>query len=82
MKKFILALALVATPALAVDRLSQYDFDKDGRVSFEDVNRYCTVSKSLFERADKNNDEFLSNAEMRSAKEYLFENCMDMPKNV
>jgi Ca2+-binding EF-hand superfamily protein len=81
MKKFILALALVATPALAVDRLAQYDFDKDGKVSFEDVNRYCTVSKSLFERADKNNDGFLSNAEMRSAKEYLFSKCMETPKD-
>lgn len=75
MKKFILALALVSTPALAVDRVAQYDFDKDGKVSFEDLNRFCDVSKQLFDRADKNNDGFLSNSEMRSAKGYLFSRC-------
>ena len=81
MKKLILALALASTPALAVDRVAQYDFDKDGKVSFEDVNRYCTVSKAIFARADKNNDGFLTNAEMRIAKEYLFRSCMEIPKD-
>ena len=81
MKKLIVAIALAATPAMAQDRVAQYDFDKDGKVSFEDVNRYCTVSKSLFERADKNSDGFLSNAEMRTAKGYLFSRCMEMPTN-
>ena len=81
MKKFILALALVSTPALAVDRVAQYDFDKDGKVSFEDVNRYCTVSKTLFDRADKNGDGFLNNSEMRTAREYLFSRCMETPKD-
>ncbi len=64
MKKFILALALASTPALAVDRVAQYDFDQDGKVSFDDVNRFCTVTKALFDRADKNSDGFLTNAEM------------------
>lgn len=81
MKKLILALALASTPALAVDRVAQYDFDRDGKVSFADLNRYCTVSKALFENADKNGDGFLTNAEMRNAKEYLFDRCMDMPKD-
>lgn len=81
MKKFILAIALASTPALATDRVAQYDFDQDGKVSFEDVNRFCTVTKSLFERADKNNDGFLSNAEMRTAKNYLFSRCAEVPKN-
>ena len=81
MKKFILALALVSTPALAIDRVAQYDFDKDGKVSFDDVNRYCTVSKTLFDYADKNSDGFLTNAEMRTAKEYLFSRCMEMSKD-
>jgi hypothetical protein len=49
MKKFILALALASTPALAVDRVAQYDFDQDGKVSFDDVNRFCTVTKALFD---------------------------------
>ena len=81
MKKLILALALASTPALALDRVAQYDFDKDGKVSFEDVNRYCTVSKTLFERADSNSDGFLTNAEMSVARRYLFSRCMEMPKD-
>ena len=75
MKKFILALALVSAPAMAQDRVAQYDFDGDGKVSFEDLNRYCDVSKGLFDRADKNSDGFLSNSEMRTAKGYLFSRC-------
>ena len=81
MKKFILALALVSAPVLAQDRVAQYDFDRDGKVSFEDVNRYCTVSKNLFEKADKNGDGFLSNSEMQIARRYLFSRCMEMPKD-
>ena len=81
MKKLVLALPLVSTPALAVDRVAQYDFDKDGKVSFEDLNRYCTASKQLFDLADKNGDGFLSNSEMRTAKEYLFSRCSATPKN-
>ena len=75
MKKYILALALVSTPALAVDRVAQFDFDRDGKVSFEDLNRFCSVSANLFARADKNGDGFLSNSEMRTAKGYLFSRC-------
>lgn len=80
MKKLIIGLMMLSAPAMAQDRVAQYDFDKDGKVSFEDVNRYCTVSSALFERADKNQDGFLSNAEMRTAKAYLFSRCMDLPK--
>ena len=80
MKKFILAIALMSTPVSAQDRVAQYDFDKDGKVSFEDVNRYCTVPKSLFEKADKNGDGFLSNPEMSTAKRYLFSRCAETPK--
>lgn len=80
MKKLIIGLMMLSAPAMAQDRVAQYDFDKDGKVSFEDVNRYCTVSSALFERADKNQDGFLSNAEMRTAKNYLFSRCMDVPK--
>ena len=66
---------MLSAPAMAQDRVAQYDFDKDGKVSFEDVNRYCTVSSALFERADKNQDGFLNNTEMRQAKAYLFKRC-------
>ncbi len=75
MKKSILVLALLPAVAFAVDRIKIYDFDQDGKVSLEDLNRYCDVSEQLFERADKNNDGYLNNSEMRTAKNYLFEGC-------
>ena len=75
MKKFILALALVSAPVMAQDRVAQYDFDKDGKVSFEEVGRVCNISKPLFDRADSNGDGFLNNKEMRTAKGYLFSRC-------
>lgn len=81
MKKLIIGLMMLSAPAMAQDRVAQYDFDKDGKVSFEDINRFCTVSSSLFERADKNGDGFLNNAEMRTAKKYLFSRCMETPKD-
>lgn len=80
MKKFIIGLMFVSTPALAQDRVAQYDFDKDSKVSFEDLNRYCTVSQALFNRADKNQDGYLTNAEMRTARAYLFSRCDALPK--
>lgn len=75
MKKSILVLALLPAVAFAVDRVKIYDFDQDGKVSLEDLNRYCEVSKDLFEIADKNNDGYLSNSELRTAKNYLLEKC-------
>ena len=80
MKKLIIGLIMLSAPAMAQDRVTQYDFDKDGKVSFEDINRFCTVSSALFERADKNQDGFLNNTEMRQANRYLFSRCMDTPK--
>ena len=80
MKKLIIGLMMLSAPAMAQDRVAQYDFDKDGKVSFEDVNRFCTVSSALFERADKNQDGFLNNTEMRQARKYLFSRCMDESK--
>lgn len=80
MKKLIVAIALAATPAMAQDRVALYDFDKDGKVSLQDLNRYCTVSATLFARADKDGDGFLSNSEMRTAKGYLFNRC-EVTKN-
>ena len=80
MKKLIIGLMMLSAPAMAQDRVAQYDFDKDGKVSFEDVNRYCTVSSALFEKADKNSDGFLNNSEMRQARKYLFSRCADLPK--
>jgi Ca2+-binding EF-hand superfamily protein len=81
MKKLIIGLMMLSAPAMAQNRVAQYDFDKDGKVSFEDVNRYCTVSKGLFDRADKDGDGFLSNSEMRQANRYLFSRCAEVPKD-
>jgi Ca2+-binding EF-hand superfamily protein len=81
MKKLIIGLMMLSAPAMASDRVTQYDFDKDGKVSFEDVNRYCTVTSGLFEKADKNGDGFLSNSEMRQARAYLFSRCAEVPKD-
>jgi Ca2+-binding EF-hand superfamily protein len=81
MKKLILALAIASTTAYAAnDRVAQYDFDKDGKVSFEEIGRVCNVSKALFEKADKNGDGFLSNAEMSIARRYIFARCMNTIK--
>lgn len=81
MKKLIIGLMMLSAPAMAQDRVAQYDFDKDGKVSFEDLNRYCEVSVNLFARADKNNDGVLSNVEMRTAKGYLFTRCTEPRKD-
>ena len=75
MKKFILLAVIASSTALAADRVATYDFDKDGKVSLADINRYCDVSENLFKRADKNSDGFLSESELRTAKEYLFTRC-------
>jgi len=80
MKKIILALAIVSTPIMAADRVAQYDFDGDGKVSFEDVNRFCNVARSLFDKADKNGDGFLSNPEMANGRRYLFSRCAELSK--
>jgi hypothetical protein len=75
---FWISVAVIATiPAIAVNRTATYDFDGDGKVSFDDINRYCDVPKILFDNADKDHDTFLSESEMRAAKEYLFTNCAD-----
>jgi Ca2+-binding EF-hand superfamily protein len=80
MKKLIIGLMMLSAPAIAQDRVSRFDFDQDGKVSFEDITRYCSVSKSLFDTADKDNDGFLTNSEMRSAKAYLFRRCEQTSK--
>ena len=86
MKKIIVLLAIaassvaLASPRNHFDRVKQYDFDRDGKVSFEDINRYCTVPKQLFNHADKNGDGYLNNSELRTAREYLFSRCGEIPK--
>jgi hypothetical protein len=78
MKKLaVVLLALVAMPAMAKDRASKFDVDGDKRVSYVELAAKCEVRKGLFEKADKDGDGVLSNAEMKTAKEYLFKNRCD-----
>lgn len=75
MKKLMALIVIFSTPALAVDRVAMYDSDMDGYVSYRELTKFCDVSPKLFELADKNGDEQLTNSEMRSAKGYLLTKC-------
>jgi len=75
MKKFVLLAAFLAAPAIAQDRVKLFDVDNDGRVSYNELTATCEVSMNLFRKADKDNDGYLSNTEMRTGKAYLFNNC-------
>ena len=82
MKKLAISLlALISVPALAQDRVSKFDTNGDSKVDFTELNSTCEVSKSLFERADKNNDGVLTNSEMRTARAYLISKCKVEEKN-
>jgi len=67
---------MFSIPALAVvvDRVEQFDTDKDGKVSLEEYSSKCGI-KALFRLADKDKDGFLNNYEMRAGREYLFKKC-------
>ena len=71
----IAVLATGSASALAVDRVARFDLNTDGKVSYEELTKSCDVRKSLFEIADKNEDGFLSNKELRDSKSYLLLNC-------
>lgn len=75
MKKLLVLMMVVSTPAMAVDRVAKYDSDMDGYVSYRELTQFCDVSPKLFEIADKNGDERLTNSEMRNAKGYLLTKC-------
>lgn len=71
----IVFLFLASVPALAQDRVSIFDQDQDGKVSYTEMAQRCQVTKTLFQRADANGDGYLSNGEMRKAKGYLLVDC-------
>ena len=78
MKKLaVVLLALVSVSVMAKDRAELFDKDGDKRVSYVELTEKCEVRKSLFEKADKNGDSVLTDAEMRTAKDYLFKNRCD-----
>jgi len=64
-----------STPAMAVDRVAKYDRDMDGYVSYKELTQFCDVSRKLFELADKNSDDQLTNVELRQANRYLLTKC-------
>jgi Ca2+-binding EF-hand superfamily protein len=76
MKKLVIVgLFAISANAMAVDRVLKFDTDLDGKVSYKELTLSCDVSKSLFDRADKDGDGYLTNVEMRTAKNYLFVTC-------
>ncbi len=68
-------LAISSATAHAVDRVARFDLNADGKVSYEELSLVCAVSNNLFKIADKDDNGFLSNREMREAKSYLLSNC-------
>lgn len=66
---------LLSVSALAANRVSRFDLDKDMHVNFAELTKKCDVSWNLFVRADKDGDNVLSESEMRTAKSYLFSKC-------
>jgi Ca2+-binding EF-hand superfamily protein len=75
MKKLLMLMMVISTPALAADRIAKYDSDMDGYVSYKELTQFCDVSRKLFELADKNGDERLTNVELRQANRYLLTKC-------
>jgi len=82
MKKFVIGfLALVSVTAMAQDRVSKFDKNGDAKVDFAEITAVCEVSKSLYERADKNADGFLNNSELQVARRYVLDRCNKEAKN-
>lgn len=80
MKKLLVTLIATASvsvlAASATDRrLDLYDQNLDGRLSLEELRLDCEISKSLFDKADKNGDGVLNIMELRTAKAYVFRGC-------
>jgi Ca2+-binding EF-hand superfamily protein len=71
----IVFLSMLSVTAMAQDRVSQYDQNHNGVVDYSELTHFCDVTKSLFDRADKNSDGVLSNVELQKAHRYLLESC-------
>ncbi len=82
MKKLVIGLlALASVSVMAQDRVSKFDKNGDAKVDFAELSVSCEVSKSLFERADKNGDGLLSNVELQTARRYILDRCNKEEKN-
>ena len=76
-----IVLSLFMTDAFADDwRMRKFDFNGDELISKIELDAVgCKVSKSLYKKADKDNDGHLNKKEARAASNYIFRsNC---PKN-
>ena len=71
----LVILGLFSTTAIAVERVKQFDIDKDLHVNYTELKSKCKVTLEQFYLADKNNDNVLSETELRTAKYYLFSKC-------
>ena len=74
MKKLLAValLGLFVSNAHADWRMDKFDLDKDGFVVKEELLEMgCVVKSGLFEHADKNNDNKLSQKELRKATNYM-----------
>jgi Ca2+-binding EF-hand superfamily protein len=74
MKKLLAValLGLFVSNAHADWRMDKFDLDKDGFVVKEELLEMgCVVKPGLFEHADKNNDNKLSQKELRKATNYM-----------
>jgi hypothetical protein len=76
----IIILAMSASTVFAQDRVSLFDANRDGKVEYTELSQQCSVSRSLFERADGNGDGVLSNAELQRARHYLLVDCKSTVK--
>ena len=64
-----------------IDRVAQFDNDKNGTVSEKEFFAKCPKGdKLLFAKADKNGNKELSQIEIRVAKDFLFKGCEDLKK--
>ena len=75
LRYLLIASVLLVQPVLAQDRVSRFDANDDKKVELAELTTKCEITKALFDRADKNNDGYLSNAEMQAAKGYIFSRC-------
>ena len=62
-------------------RMRRLDLDTDGYVSKAELKEVgCTVNLSLFDYADKNNDDLLDQRELRRASNYIVRSNCPRPK--
>jgi Ca2+-binding EF-hand superfamily protein len=74
-KLFLVVLVLSSSITLAQNRVAEFDRNGDSRVSFDELSSSCEFSRKLFDRADRNKDGTLSNAELSNARRYLLTSC-------